>query len=33
MKVKEVIETIKTACGSPDLEKTCHLLISGDWDD
>jgi putative NIF3 family GTP cyclohydrolase 1 type 2 len=33
MKVKKVVETIKRACSSPDLEKTCDLLISGDWDD
>lgn len=33
MKVRQVVETIKTACGSPELEKTCDLLIFGDWND
>jgi putative NIF3 family GTP cyclohydrolase 1 type 2 len=32
MKVKEVIDTIIAECKIPPLEKTCDLLMAGDWD-
>lgn len=31
MKVNEVVERIIAACNIPPLEKTCDLLIAGDW--
>jgi putative NIF3 family GTP cyclohydrolase 1 type 2 len=31
MNVKDVVEAIIRACKTPPLEKTCDLLIAGDW--
>lgn len=32
MKVREIADRIVAACNIPPLEKTCDLLITGDWD-
>jgi len=31
MKVKEVVDAIIAECKTPPLEKTCDLLMAGDW--
>ena len=31
MNVRDVVETILRACNTPPLEKTCDLLMAGDW--
>jgi putative NIF3 family GTP cyclohydrolase 1 type 2 len=32
MKVRDVVDRIVAACNIPPLEKTCDLLMAGDWD-
>ena len=32
MKVREIIDTILDSCGGLKFEKTCDILISGDFD-
>jgi hypothetical protein len=31
MDVRSVVETIIRECKTPPLEKTCDLLMAGDW--
>lgn len=31
MNVKQVVDTIINACDTPPLDKTCDLLMAGDW--